>query len=49
LNLKTKIQKFNFSPNVELLTNQEVNIVMSNSFGFGGNNTTLIIGKYKQQ
>ena len=45
LNLKNKIEKFNFKPVTQLLENKEVNIVLSNSFGFGGNNTSIIIGK----
>lgn len=28
--------------------NKEVNIVMSNTFGFGGHNTSIVIGKYKE-
>ncbi|RKX18758.1 MAG: beta-ketoacyl-[acyl-carrier-protein] synthase family protein [Candidatus Zixiibacteriota bacterium] len=43
LNFKTKMAKFNFSPNTTLKTHQDIRIVLSNSFGFGGNNTTLII------
>jgi len=45
LNLKNKIEKFNFRPVTELLENKEIDIVLSNSFGFGGNNTSIIIGK----
>ena len=45
LNLKNKIEKFNFMPVTELLENKEVDIILSNSFGFGGNNTSIIIGK----
>ena len=45
LNLKNKIKKFNFTPNSKLLENKNVEIILSNSFGFGGNNTSIIIGK----
>ncbi len=47
LNLKNNIKKFKFKPVTQLLENQKVDIVLSNSFGFGGNNSTLIIGKIK--
>ena len=42
LNFKTKIPELTFTPNIELRTNAIVRNVLSNSFGFGGNNTSLI-------
>jgi 3-oxoacyl-(acyl-carrier-protein) synthase len=45
LNFKEPMDDLNFSPTVELLKNVDVNCVMSNSFGFGGNDTCLIFKK----
>ena len=45
LNLKNKIEKFDFTPVTELIEDVDVSVVLSNSFGFGGNNTSIIIGK----
>ncbi len=42
LNFRTPISELNFLPVEKLLTNVPVNAVMSNSFGFGGNDTSLI-------
>jgi 3-oxoacyl-[acyl-carrier-protein] synthase-1 len=42
LNFDTKIHELSFTPNTELRTNAIVRNVLSNSFGFGGNNTSLI-------
>ncbi len=42
LNWETPMKEFDFKPVTELLTNTDVKNVLSNSFGFGGNNTTLI-------
>jgi 3-oxoacyl-[acyl-carrier-protein] synthase-1 len=42
LNFKERIAELNFSPVDQLLTNIPVNAVMSNSFGFGGNDTSLV-------
>ncbi|MFZ4520443.1 MAG: beta-ketoacyl-[acyl-carrier-protein] synthase family protein [Bacteroidales bacterium] len=42
LNFSEQITELNFSPVKKLLTNVEVNAVMSNSFGFGGNDTSLV-------
>lgn len=45
LNIETPIQEFNFQPETELITDVDVQHVLSNSFGFGGNNSTLIFSK----
>lgn len=42
LNFRTPISELHFLPVEKLLTNVPVNAVMSNSFGFGGNDTSLI-------
>lgn len=42
LRLQTPIQAFPFSAETSLLQNQKVNHVLSNSFGFGGNCSSLI-------
>ena len=45
LNFKERITELNFSPVEKLMTNVTVDAVMSNSFGFGGNDTSLIFVK----
>jgi 3-oxoacyl-[acyl-carrier-protein] synthase II len=45
LNFKNKIEKLSFSPVTELKRNVRINHVLSNSFGFGGNNTAIIFSK----
>jgi len=45
LNNKTKMSELNIRPVIDLKQNIEINTVLSNSFGFGGNNATIIIGK----
>jgi 3-oxoacyl-(acyl-carrier-protein) synthase len=42
LNFRQKIPELNFEPVKELITDSPVRNVLSNSFGFGGNDTTLI-------
>lgn len=42
LNFRDRIQGLSFSPVEKLITNVKVNAVMTNSFGFGGNDTSLI-------
>jgi len=36
----------NMIPVTELLENQELNYILSNSFGFGGNTSSLVFAKY---
>ena len=45
LNFTERIDGLSFSPVEKLMTNIRVNAVMSNSFGFGGNDTSLIFVK----
>lgn len=47
LNFLNEIQELGISPVKELIRNAEINNVLSNSFGFGGNNSTLIFSKVK--
>jgi len=46
LNHNTPMKELQILPNKQLLRNTGVRHVLSNSFGFGGNNTTLIFSKY---
>jgi 3-oxoacyl-[acyl-carrier-protein] synthase-1 len=46
LNFKTQMKELNFQPQKELIQNIELNYVLSNSFGFGGNNSSIIFGKH---
>ena len=45
INWKTPMSGFSKLPVLELAENQKVSHVMSNSFGFGGNSTSLIFSK----
>lgn len=45
LNFKDKIEEANISPVDALLQNQDIQHVLSNSFGFGGSNTSLLFSK----
>lgn len=45
LRFKTRMEELPFEPEKELLTNQDIKHVMSNSFGFGGNCTSLIFSR----
>lgn len=45
LNYTTPITETQLEPETEWITNKQVNVVLSNSFGFGGNNSTLIFKK----
>jgi 3-oxoacyl-[acyl-carrier-protein] synthase-1 len=44
LNFKTKMAEFDLTPVIEL-KEKSINHVLSNSFGFGGNCSTLIFSK----
>lgn len=45
LNFKEKMDEFDLIPETELIENAGVKNILSNSFGFGGNNTSLIFSK----
>jgi 3-oxoacyl-[acyl-carrier-protein] synthase II len=45
LRFETPMKGLNISPISELKLNVELNNILSNSFGFGGNNSTLILSK----
>jgi len=45
LNFNSKMKELSFSPVSEIIRNVNLRHIMSNSFGFGGNNTTLIFSK----
>lgn len=45
LNFKTKMKELAFTPVTEMKNGIMIDHVMSNSFGFGGNNTSLIFSK----
>ncbi|MCD4663757.1 MAG: beta-ketoacyl-[acyl-carrier-protein] synthase family protein [Bacteroidales bacterium] len=45
LNFNTPISQFNLLPIIEYKKSMDINYVMSNSFGFGGNCTSIILSK----
>lgn len=45
LNFSQQMKELSFSPVTKLLDNVEIKNVLSNSFGFGGNNTSLIFSR----
>lgn len=45
LRIETDLEEFDFSPVKTYKSDFQVNYVLSNSFGFGGNCTSLLIGK----
>ena len=45
LNFENEIAETKLKPNTKFQTVDEVNVVLSNSFGFGGNNSSLIFKK----
>jgi len=46
LNFFNPIEELQISPITKVIDNIQINNVLSNSFGFGGNNSTLIFRKY---
>lgn len=48
LNFKQQMEELSFSPVEKLMTGVKVDAVMSNSFGFGGNDTSLIFKKVNE-
>ncbi len=46
LNFSKKMKELCFEPVEKIITDSEINHVISNSFGFGGNDTSLIFSKY---
>ena len=46
LNFENKIEGTSIAPTVDSITDITINHVLSNSFGFGGNNTSLLFSKY---
>jgi 3-oxoacyl-(acyl-carrier-protein) synthase len=48
LNFREKMEELSFEPVTDLIKNVPVNAVMSNSFGFGGNDTSLIFKRIEQ-
>lgn len=47
LNFSEKMEELAIEPETRLLEQQPVKTVISNSFGFGGNNASLVISKYE--
>lgn len=46
INFQEQMEELNFSPVTELIKDVKINHVLSNSFGFGGNNSALIFSRY---
>jgi len=46
LNFSSPMPELNFKPVSELIRGVDLNVVMTNSFGFGGNDSSLIFKKY---
>lgn len=47
LRYQNRIEDLTLEPVSELMEDTEINHIVSNSFGFGGNNTALVFSKYK--
>jgi len=45
LNWSSPMKELKIRPVIEMQTSREINHVLSNSFGFGGNNSTIILSK----
>jgi 3-oxoacyl-(acyl-carrier-protein) synthase len=41
------MKEVDFGPQTSLIKNLNIEYVLSNSFGFGGNNTSLLFANYK--
>lgn len=46
LNFRNQMDEVSISPEKKLVRSESINHVLSNSFGFGGNNTSLLFSKY---
>ncbi|MBN2480131.1 MAG: beta-ketoacyl-[acyl-carrier-protein] synthase family protein [Bacteroidales bacterium] len=49
LNFNNRMEELHFSPVTTCRRDMRLNHVMSNSFGFGGNNTTIILSGYSHE
>jgi 3-oxoacyl-(acyl-carrier-protein) synthase len=47
LNFGTQMKELSISPVDRLRRNISIDYILSNSFGFGGNNSSLVLGRYK--
>jgi 3-oxoacyl-[acyl-carrier-protein] synthase II len=45
LNFRNQMENLSFTPVIKLIRNVKINHVLSNSFGFGGNNSAIIFSK----
>ena len=45
VNFRNQMPELSFSPVAEMVENVDLKHVLSNSFGFGGNNTSVIFSK----
>jgi 3-oxoacyl-[acyl-carrier-protein] synthase-1 len=46
LNFKDQMKELKFKPVTEIIENVKIDHILSNSFGFGGNNSALIFSRY---
>ena len=46
LNFKEQMKELKFKPVTEIIEDVKVDHILSNSFGFGGNNSALIFSRY---
>jgi 3-oxoacyl-(acyl-carrier-protein) synthase len=47
LNFRERMEELYITPETQLLEEYPVQLVISNSFGFGGNNASLVISNYE--